>query len=84
MFPLFFSVLTSLDNFFHSRELYHVIQPSLRGVKGVPDGADWYYGGGRGYGQWKMDHIINLHIKLMTRNRLIKNVSKLSPKLSSY
>lgn len=31
----------------------------MQEVQGVPDGADWYYGGGNGqeYRQWKMDNI---------------------------
>lgn len=35
----------------------------MQEVQGVPDGADWYYGGGNGqeYGQWKKDNIFNWH-----------------------
>lgn len=35
----------------------------MQEVQGVPDGADWYYGGGNGqeYRQWKTDNMFNWH-----------------------
>lgn len=51
----------SLYNFPPSRAVPCDSARLIEGVKGVPDGADWYYGGGSGqeYGQWKMDHVIS-------------------------